>query len=310
MSGLRRWALWVAFAAIVLALLACVGGGILISPPSLDERIESLKSDTSSHPEGVDAEDLVELRPDSLPESAEDPPGLAIPYLALPNGLLLIIVGLMALPLLIGNRMIPLFGGILSVLGGLAAVIAGIVMAIIAVVALTVMVSLLLATPFGTLAYLAIFGFFSVGASAALLALIMFLQLAAIVFLIVAQQSMLGNKRLMFWLLLSVLLTFVTMILHSIVPVFLVSITDSIAAIIIAIVGAVWGLLTLIGGIVSLVKQLNLGRQGGGPLRERAVAAPPDTGIGAAGGQPAGAATSTVHGANPMQRIVSVVPVS
>ncbi|GAA1974900.1 hypothetical protein [Microbacterium pumilum] len=269
MDGLRRWALWVAVVAILLALLACIGAGIIISPPPLGDRIQSLQQDSSAAPSELDQDDIEDLSADDFGESADDPPGLAIPYLALPNGLLLIIVGLMALPLLIGNRMIPLIGGIVSVLGGLVAVIAGIIMAIIAFVALLVMVSLFLAVPFGTLAYLAIFGFFDIWASAALLGLIMFLQLAAIVFLIVAQQSILGNKRLVFWLLLTVLLTFVVMILHSIVPIILVSITDALGALIIAIVGAIWGLLMLIGGIISLIKQLNLGRQGGGPLRER-----------------------------------------
>ncbi|MGC5224702.1 hypothetical protein ACPW96_19225 [Micromonospora sp. DT81.3] len=274
MKELRAWALWVAVAAIVLALLVCIGSGFIISPPPFEERIQSLREDPSSVPQGVDPTDLADLDSGDFGEDVGDPPGLAIPYLALPNGLLLVIVGLMALPLLIGNRMIPLIGGILSVLGGLVAVIAGIVMAIIAFVALTIMVSLFLAAPFGTLAYLAIFGFFDTGASAVMLGLIIFFQLAAIVFLIVAQQSMLGNKRLVFWLLLTVLLTFLTMILHSIVPVILVSITDALGAIIIAIVGAIWGLLMLIGGIISLIKQLNLGRQGGGPLREREASNP------------------------------------
>lgn len=274
MKELRAWALWVAVAAIVLALLVCVGSGFILSPPPFEQRIQSLKNDSSSVPQGVDPTDLQDFGPEDFGEDVGDPPGLAIPYLALPNGLLLIIVGLMALPLLIGNRMVPLIGGILSVLGGLVAVIAGIVMAIIAFVALMIMVSLFLAVPFGTLAYLAIFGFFDTGASAVMLGLIIFFQLAAIVFLIVAQQSMLGNKRLVFWLLLAVLLTFLTMILHSIVPVILVSITDALGAIIIAVVGAIWGLLMLIGGIISLIKQLNLGRQGGGPLREREASDP------------------------------------
>ena len=290
MDGLRRWALWVAVVAILLALLACVGAGIIISPPPLGDRIQSLQQDSSAAPEDVDQDDIDDLSADDFGESADDPPGLAIPYLALPNGLLLIIVGLMALPLLIGNRMIPLIGGIVSVVGGFFAVIGGIIMAIIAFVALLVMVSLFLAVPFGTLAYLAIFGFFDIWASAALLGLIMFLQLAAIVFLIVAQQSMLGNKRLMFWLLLAVLLTFLTMILHSIVPIILVSITDALGALIIAIVGAIWGLLMLIGGIISLIKQLNLGRQGGGPLREREATEPATTAAGtttSASGTPA-----------------------
>ncbi|MFH8251399.1 hypothetical protein ACH3VR_13585 [Microbacterium sp. B2969] len=280
MRELRKWALWVAFAAILLAVLACVGAGILISPPPLGDRISSLQSNPGGAPDGVSIEDLADLSPADFGESAQDPPGLSIPYLALPLGLLLIVLALMVLPLLIGARPVPLIGGIVSVLGGLVAVIAGIIMAIIAFVLLITMVSLFLAAPFGTLAYLAIFGFFDIWASAALLGVLMFLQLAAIVFLLVAQQSMLGNKRLVFFLLLCVLLTFVVMILHSIVPIILVSITDALGAIIIALVGAIWGLLMLIGGIIALVKQLQLGRQGGGPLREREEGQPatPTTG--------------------------------
>ncbi|GAA1957218.1 hypothetical protein [Microbacterium deminutum] len=308
MHGLRAWALWVAFAAILLAVLACVGAGIVISPGSLQDRIGQLQSGSSSVPEGVTPGDVQGLAPTDFGSSAADPPGLAIPYLALPNGLLLIIVALMVLPLLIGNRMIPLIGGIVSVLGGLVAVIGGIILAILAFVALITMVSLFLAAPFGTLAYLAIFGFFNIWASAAVLGLIMFLQLAAIVFLIVAQQSMLGNKRLVFWLLLTVLLTLVIMILHSIVPIILVSITDAIGALIVAIVGVIWGLLMFIGGIISLIKQLNLGRQGGGPLREREAAEPTTTGGATTPGAAQGSMTRTAHGARPGHLIVSFVP--
>ncbi|MCR2792304.1 hypothetical protein NQ156_04425 [Microbacterium sp. zg.Y625] len=280
MDGLRRWALWVAVAAIVLAVFACIGAGFLISPPSLEDRILLLQQDPSAAPGELDQDDIADLSADDFGESADDPPGLAIPYLALPLGLLLIIVALMALPLIIGNRRVPLVGGIVSIVGGLAAVIGGIVMTIVAIAALLTMVSLFLAAPWGTLAYLAIFGFFDVGTSAALLGLILVLQLAAIVFLLVAQQRILGNKRLVFWLLLSLLLTLLTMLLHSIVPVILVSITDAVGAIILAVVGVVWGLLLLVGGVISLVKQLSLGRQGGGPLREREAA---DTTVGSVG---------------------------
>ncbi len=306
MDGLRRWALWVAVAAILLAVLACVGAGILISPPALAERIGSISSDPSSWPEGVDPEDLATLSEDSFGEEAADPPGLGIPYLALPNGLLLVTVALMALPLLIGNRAIALVNGIVSLLGGLGALIAGVVMATAAFAALTALVSLFLATPFGTLAYLAIFGFFDVATSAAVLGLVIFLQFAAIVFLVVAQPKMLGNKRLVFFLLLAVLLTFVTMLLHSIVPIILVSITDAVAALVTAIVAAVWGLLMAVGGLIALIKQLQLG-QGGGPLREREAAAPQR---GEAAAASAGTTTRTAHGTKPAHVTVRDVSLS
>lgn len=309
MRELRRWALWVAFVAILMTVFVCIGSGFVINPPAIEERITMLQSDPGGAPEGISGDDLAELSADEFGEEAQDPPGLGIPYLALTNGLLLVILSLMVLPLVIGARWTPLVGGIVSFLGGLGALIAGIVMAIVAFVALTVMVSLLLAVPFGTLAYLAIFGFFDVWASGAALALVMLLQFAAIVFLLVAQQSMLGNKRLVFFLLLSVLLTLLMMVLHSIVPLILVSITDALGALIVAIVGAIWGLLMLIGGIISLVKQIQLGRQGGGPLREREATEPVTSRTTGSAGQPP-ATTATSQAAGPGHAIVRTVSTS
>ena len=68
-------------------------------------------------------------------------------------------------------------------------------------------------------------------------------------------------------------------------------------AIIIAIVGAIWGLLMLIGGIISLIKQLNLGRQGGGPLREREASEPLDVAKPDAGERDGLALLDELHGA-------------
>ncbi|WP_194410457.1 hypothetical protein [Microbacterium cremeum] len=268
MDSLRRWALWVAVAAILLAVLACVGAGLSISPPPLGERIAALTSPGADLPDGIGPDELATLGEEGAFGEATDPPGLGIPYLVLPVGLLLLTVALMALPALIGHRATALVNGIVSLVGGLVATIAGFVMAIFAFVALTAMVTLFLAAPFGTLAYLAIFGFFDIWASAAVLGLVLVLQLAAVVFLVVAERRMLGNKRLVVFLLLALLLTFVTMVLHSIVPIILVSITDAVAALVTAIVGTVWALLLFVGGIIALLKQLNLARQAGGPLRQ------------------------------------------
>lgn len=312
MVELRRWALWVAVLATLLAVLVSVGARFFISAPPLGNRLTSLVSDPSSLPEGLSADDLATLNADSFNPDAADPPGLGISYLALTNGLLLIIVGLMALPLLIGNRVGALVNGIVSLIGGLAAVIAGIAMLLIAITALLLMVTLFLAAPFGTLAYLAIFGFFDLSASAMALGFIMLLQIAAIVFLVVAQPKFLGNKRLVFFLLLAVVLTFITMLLHSIVPIILVSITDAIAAVIIAVVGVIWGLMMFIGALIALVKQLNLGRQGGGARRTRnagkaAVESAPSSVSDHSSG---GVTTLTAQNATSSQLTVKTVPSS
>lgn len=309
MGELRRWALWVAVLAILLAVLACIGAGFFISPPPLADRIAMLASDPSSLPDGLSVGDLAEMSTGAFGDGA-NPPGLAIPYLALTTGLLLLIVLLMALPLLIGNRVGALVNGVVSLIGGLAAVIAGIGMIIVALTSLVLMVTLFLAVPFGTLAYLAVFGFFDVFTSAAVLGLVMFLQLAAIVFVMIAQPKFLGNKRLVFFLLLAVLLTFLTMLLHSIVPIILVSITDAIAAIITAVVGVLWGLMMFIGAVMALVKQLNLGRQGGGPRRTRDAGETATSTPAPAAQSPGGSTIRTAQVVRPKQRTVRIVAVS
>ncbi len=60
-----------------------------------------------------------------------------------------------------------LTGGV-SIIGGLVVLLAAIATAIVSFTALMLMVSLLLSAPFGTLAYLAIFGSFDTGGAACL----------------------------------------------------------------------------------------------------------------------------------------------
>lgn len=269
MDRLRPWALWLAVGLLAAATALCLGSSFLISPQALGTRIASLRTDPSAVPDGVSQDDLDDLDVSDFGESSLDPPGLGIPYLALPVGLLLAIVALMALSTVIGHRNNAILTGVVNLVGGIVGLIGGIVLAIVAFVALVAMVTLFLAVPFGTLAYLAVFGFFNVGASRLALGLLLTLQIAALVLLVVAQQRVLGNKRLMFFAFLAIGLTLLTLLLHSIVPVILVSITDALAALITAVVGAIWALLMVIGGIISLVKQLNLTRAGSGPVRQR-----------------------------------------
>lgn len=291
MDKLRTWALWLAVAVTTVALAVCLGTSWLISPKALGARIASLQADPAAVPDGVSQDDLDDLDANDFGDGSVDPPGLGIPYLALPIGLLLAIYVLMALSTVIGHRANALVNGFVNLVGGIVGLIVGIVLAIIAFVALVTMVSLFLAVPFGTLAYLAVFGFFNVGASSVALGLVLTFEIAALVLLVVAQQRVLGNKRLMVFAFLAVGLTFLTLLLHSIVPVILVSITDALAALITAIVGAIWGLLMVIGGIISLVKQLNVARAGSGPVRQRdpaEVTAPGTHPDGVAGPQSSG----------------------
>jgi len=273
MDQLRRPFLILSVVAIVLAVLLCIGSGLVTKPPSFPERVNQAMQDgpviQMLVAQGVDLDDAAEELNNT---QGEDPPGLAIPDLALINGILLLVLILTSLPLLVGDRATGTVQGIISIIGGLIGLIGGIVLAIIAFTALILMVSLFMATPFGTLAYLAIFGSFNTGASAAITGTVMVLQIAGAILLILAQERFLKSKGLVLLFATAILLTFVVSLLQSLVPGILVSITDAIAALVVAIVGAIWSLVVLIGGIVSALRLLQLGRQGGGTPLSRTAA--------------------------------------
>ncbi|WNB87307.1 hypothetical protein [Cellulomonas sp. ATA003] len=267
MDDLRPWALWLSLAAVTLSLLVCLGSSLVTDPPPIEDRVGQLQAQPA--PAGVDDDDVAALDAGEFSDAASDPPGLGVPALALVNGLLLVTVALATLPLVVGNKVTGSVQGVVSLLSGLAALILGIVLAVTAVAALLLMVGLLLSPPFGTLAYLAVFGFFDTDTSLWLLALVLVLQIAGAVLLVVAQQRFLLSKGLVLLVLSALLLTVLTTVLHSVVPGILVSITDAIAAIVAAVVAVLWGLAMLIGGIVSIVKLVVALRQAGGRQDER-----------------------------------------
>lgn len=273
MDKLRRPFLVGTVLAILLALLLCLGSSLFTKPPPFAERVGGAikNADVRAQLEarGIDL-GVAENELNNAP--ADDPPGLAIPDLALVNGVLLLVLILTSLPLLVGDRVTGTVQGIVSILGGLAGLISGIVMAVVAFTALMLMISLFLAAPFGTLAYLAIFGSFDTSGAAVITGLVILLQAVGAILLILAQQRFLTSKGLVGLFGTAVLMTLVVSILHSIVPGILVSITDALAALIVAIVGAVWSLIVLVGGIVSAVRLLQLGRQGGPGQLQRAAA--------------------------------------
>src|SRR4051794_26458456 len=248
-------------------MLICLGSGLLARPVPSDQRVDSALQSVQSSPRlngelqnrGID----LDTARNQLAQSTQDqPPGLAIPDLALVNALLLLALVLTALPMLIGDRATGTVQGIVSIIGGLIGLVVGITLAVAALAALILMVSLLLAVPFGTLAYLAIFGSFDTGTSAAVTTVVLAMQIIGLICLILAQERFLKSKGLMLLFGTTILLTFVVSLLHSIVPGILVSITDAIGGIVIGIVGAIWALVVLIGGIVAAARLLQVGRQG------------------------------------------------
>lgn len=181
-------------------------------------------------------------------------PGLGITYLALLDWLLLFTILLMGASLIIPDKIQGRIQGIVTFIVALSSLTGAVAAIFKALGLLMVMVSLLLAIPFGTLIYFAEFGGFKTGAAAGTLASIMTFKSAFAILLVLAHQRFLQNKGLVILIACSFLVTIVLGFLHGMVPGFLASITDSIGAIITAIVAAVWALFFLIGSLPAIIK--------------------------------------------------------
>lgn len=187
-------------------------------------------------------------------------PGMAIYYMALMDGLVLYTVFLMGAPLIVPERIHARFQGVATLIVSLLLLLAEIAMILMAIVFLLVMVSLLLAPIFGTIAYFVLFSDFDTSGARTILSLIMTLKIGFAICLGLAHQRFIQNKGLVLIVLTSLVCNIVITFLHGFVPGFLVSITDALAAIIVGIIAAVWSVVFLIGSIPSIVKVLRVDR--------------------------------------------------
>jgi hypothetical protein len=131
-----------------------------------------------------------------------------------------------------------------------------IVLILLAFVKLLIMVALFFAPPFGTIAYLAIWGDFPKTAAAVILGVLIALKIGATICLPLAQQRFLQLKSLILLVATSFLATIVVSFLHGLVPFPLVSITDAVAAIVVGILALIWAIVILIGSINAVVQAL------------------------------------------------------
>jgi hypothetical protein len=183
----------------------------------------------------------------------ERPSGLGVPYLALVDAAALFTVALMAAGLVVPQRLHGRLQGVVTLIFAILLLLAAIGLLVLAIAKLLLMVTLLLAFPFGTIAYLIGFGFFPRGTATVILSLLMFLKFVFAGALAAAQQRFLANKGLVLLVLTSLLCTVAVSFLHGIVPGVLASITDAVAAIVCAIAGIIWAIVLLVGAIVGIV---------------------------------------------------------
>jgi hypothetical protein len=186
----------------------------------------------------------------------KETPGFAITYLALIDGLIAYSLAWMVAGLVIPRSVTGRAQGIVSLIISIFAFLGTLALIFITFALLMLMISLLLAIPFGTIAYLAAWGHFAVGAAASTLALVMLLKIVFCVCLVLAQQRFLENKGLVIIICLSLGMTWVIAFVHALLPGVLVSIGDAAVALVITIIATIWLLIMVIGSIVATVKAI------------------------------------------------------
>jgi hypothetical protein len=186
-----------------------------------------------------------------------DTPGYGILYLSFIDGFVFYITLLIGLALVIPERIQGRVQGCVTLIVSFFGCLGIIVSIITALVLLILMVTLLLAPIFGTIAYFAIYGHFDRGSAAATLSLLMILKIAFAICLVLAHQRFLQNKGLVLLIITSFLGNLIISFLHNFVPLPLVSITDTIGAIIVAIIGLIWAIVLMIFAIISIIKAIH-----------------------------------------------------
>lgn len=186
--------------------------------------------------------------------------GHGIAYLALLDGLVLFTVGLMFASLVVPERLHGRVQGIVTLVVSLLLLLVSVASIFLALGLLVLMVTLLSAAPFGTAVYFASYASFPTTTATVTLGLVLTLKLGYAGCLIAAHGRMLQNKGLVLLVLTALLANVVVSFLHALVPGFLVSITDAIAAIVVGVLAAIWCLILLVGSIVPVLKALRVDR--------------------------------------------------
>ena len=244
MGTLRTPFFVIALVAIALVVLVELGSALILGGGSAGGSLLTRAADLHVTPTDV--------------SGVEEPPGRAIRYLVLVDGVLLYTVALMGASMIVPERLHGRIQGVLTLVVSILLILGSLVLLVLAFVELMVMLALVAATPFGTIAYLALWGFFPRGDATVLLTLLTFLKIVFVVGLLLAHQRFLQNKGLVALVLTSLVADVVIAFLHGLVPIILVSIVDNIAAIVLAIVGIIWGVVLLIGSIPAIVKAIRV----------------------------------------------------
>lgn len=192
----------------------------------------------------------------SLPGAGQATPGWSLRYLAILDLILSYTILGMGLGLVLPGTVQGRVQGVVTLVLSLVGLLACLWLAMLALAALALMLALLVAVPFGTLAYLALFGHFPEGQAQAAIGALLALKMGFLVCLALSHRGFLANKGLLALAGASIGGTLLAGLLVGLMPSFLVSIADVVLAIVVAVVGAVWLLLPVIGSLWAIVLAL------------------------------------------------------
>lgn len=253
LDAIRKPFLFLSAILILFAVLVEIGAAFLVQPTRVRNEIPNEIA------EKLTAEQLASARAQMSSVQttrSQEPPGFAIQALARIDVILLLTVGLMALSLVIGNALQARTQGIISLIVGVLVLISSFKAIFGTLIEFMIRLTLLLATPFGTIAYLAMYSFFDRPGAAAILALSWILKIAAVICLFLAHQRYLKQYGLLLLFITSFVGSFLVTFLHGLPPRFLVSITDPIAAIINDVLALIWAIVTIVFAIIAVIKAL------------------------------------------------------
>lgn len=252
-GGLRSPLFFAAVIVLTIAVLAEIGLSLLLGSTAADPVSPGTASDLGVPPE-------VFLRTE---KADAEPPGAGIGFLAFLDGLLLFTVVMLGLSLLMNLRTYGRIQGIVTLVVTFLWVVAAFFTALLALAKLFLMFGLFVAAPFGTLAYLALWGSFPVRQAAAVLGLILLLKIVFVVLLVLSQPAFLKVTGLVVLLAVSVLLQLILGLIHGFLPGPMVAIGDQFWALITVVVALVWALVMLIGSIPAIVNALRVSGSAG-----------------------------------------------
>jgi hypothetical protein len=260
LDRLRTPLLVVAIILVTLALGAEVGSRFLSigagAPASALRELRREATQQLERESDLEPDERRELVDEMLAQaqSGKKPPGVGVPSLGLVDGLLLYNLVLLGLGRVISKNVHGRVQGIVSLVVSILLLVAAILLIIGTFVKVLIMIALFLAAPFGTMAYLAMYGSFNRAGASAILSASMFLKLGGAVFLVLAHQGFLKMKGLMLLVVTSLVCNIIVSFLHGLVPIILVSITDAVAAIVIGIVAAIWAVALLVYSIIAIIR--------------------------------------------------------